>query len=300
MLQLDGVVICGCTAPVILDRASPARGGPRLPTPSWPTTHERQYRVALAPIVADLRERTADFAAALGDFAVEDAARMTRARAVALREKLAAMREAVLERWTREQIVRQIPVADIVEGVDAMQRRATFAQLTKAIELSPLDVPADAVALIKAADGEFSAAARDRWTRANAGLIRSMARDHLDSVAEAVDDTVRHGRRASLLAETLRERTGISARKAKLIARDQIASLQGQVTQARQTKLGIERYRWRTAGDTRVRTEHAMREGQIFSWDRPPPDGHPGQPINCRCYAEPVIEDVLKGLTRPE
>ena len=72
------------------------------------------------------------------------------------------------------------------------------------------------------------------------------------------------------------------------------------MTQARQMKLGIERYRWRTAGDTRVRTEHAMREGQIFSWDRPPPDGHPGQPINCRCYAEPVIEDVLKGLTRPE
>ena len=33
-----------------------------------------------------------------------------------LEEKLAAMREAVLERWTREQIVRQIPVADIVEA----------------------------------------------------------------------------------------------------------------------------------------------------------------------------------------
>ena len=92
-------------------------------------------------------------------------ARMPRAGALALREKLATMREAVLERWTREQIVRQIPVADIVEGVDAMQRRATFAQLTKAIELSPLDVPADAVALIKAADGGYSAAAREPWTR---------------------------------------------------------------------------------------------------------------------------------------
>ena len=108
-----------------------------------------------------------------------------------------------------------------------------------------------------------------------------------------------HGSRAEVVADRLREGTRITARKATMIARDQIASLQGQVAAARQTRLGVERYRWRTVGDARVRTAHQLREGQIFAWDKPPPDGHPGAPINCRCYAEPVLEDVLNALPEP-
>ncbi len=296
MLRLLDVVICGCEAPLILDRPTRHKGGPRLPIIPYPDNQERAYRSALGPLVADLKARTLALVEGLDAFTVEDAARVDPSRAAALRAKIAAMRAAALERWSTEQIVRAIPLEELVVGVDGMHSRATMAQLAKAIELSPLEVPPDAVALVKAADGSFSAAKRDRWAAANARLIRGMAEDHLDRVAEAAEDAIRHGSRAEVVATRLRETTGIAARKAKLIARDQIASLQGQVTQARQTRLGVERYTWRSVGDSRVRTAHQLRDGEIFSWDRPPPDGHPGQPINCRCYAEPVLSDVLAGL----
>ncbi len=47
-------------------------------------------------------------------------------------------------------------------------------------------------------------------------------------------------------------------------------------------------YIWRTVGDDKVRGDHAAREGQNFSWDRPPEGGNPGEDYNCRCWAEPI------------
>jgi len=49
-------------------------------------------------------------------------------------------------------------------------------------------------------------------------------------------------------------------------------------------------YIWRTVGDGRVRAAHAENEGKIFSWDSPPPTGHPGEDYNCRCTAEPYVQ----------
>ncbi len=48
-------------------------------------------------------------------------------------------------------------------------------------------------------------------------------------------------------------------------------------------------YIWRTRGDGRVRASHAANNGRIFSWDNPPPMGHPGEDYNCRCTAEPYV-----------
>lgn len=48
------------------------------------------------------------------------------------------------------------------------------------------------------------------------------------------------------------------------------------------------KYVWRTCGDDKVRSEHAARDGEIFSWITPPKGGHPGSDHNCRCWAEPV------------
>lgn len=62
----------------------------------------------------------------------------------------------------------------------------------------------------------------------------------------------------------------------------------GLINQLRQQDLGIERYIWRSQDDTKVRDSHAEYDDQVFRWDEPPEDGHPGQAHNCRCYAKPV------------
>lgn len=62
--------------------------------------------------------------------------------------------------------------------------------------------------------------------------------------------------------------------------------------------VGSKKYIWRTAGDLDVCPTCAKNAGKRFSWSSPPPNGHPGEgecSTNgyCRCYAEPVIPDVI-------
>lgn len=52
-------------------------------------------------------------------------------------------------------------------------------------------------------------------------------------------------------------------------------------------------YIWRTRGDGKVRASHAANNGRIFSWDNPPPVGHPGEDFGCRCTAEPYYGHVI-------
>ena len=93
------------------------------------------------------------------------------------------------------------------------------------------------------------------------------------------------------LGKLIAERTGIAQRRAALIARDQLGTLNGELSQRRQVAAGVSRYRWQTARDERVRPSHRDLQGQVFSWDAPPDIGHPGAPINCRCIAIPIIDD---------
>ncbi len=82
----------------------------------------------------------------------------------------------------------------------------------------------------------------------------------------------------------------IADNRLRLITRDQTSKAIGQIDQIQQTSAGVNKYIWRTMDDERVRPSHRALSGQVFSWDSPPPEGHPKQPIQCRCYAEPVWE----------
>ena len=128
----------------------------------------------------------------------------------------------------------------------------------------------------------------------NAQLISSVPRRTLDEISNIVLQGFTEGQRWETISESIQDRFNVMESRADLIARDQVNKLNASVTEARQTDLGIKRYIWRTMGDDRVRESHREKEGNIYSWDDPPSDtGHPGQEINCRCYGEPVIEDLL-------
>ena len=130
----------------------------------------------------------------------------------------------------------------------------------------------------------------------NLSLIQDLSRRTVEGISETTQRMVRAGERPTTIAEELRRKFKLSEKRAALIARDQVNKLNGQLTRMRQTNLGIEKYVWRTSRDERVRTKHLEREGKVYSWDDPPDGGHPGQEVQCRCYAEPVIE----GVPRPK
>ena len=85
------------------------------------------------------------------------------------------------------------------------------------------------------------------------------------------------------------------------LTRDQTNKAVGQLNLVRQKEAGVEKYRWRTAADERVRPTHHANSARIFFWDQPPPEtGHPGEDIQCRCVASAHLprRETLEGLTK--
>jgi SPP1 gp7 family putative phage head morphogenesis protein len=91
------------------------------------------------------------------------------------------------------------------------------------------------------------------------------------------------------VARDLRGRVNVSRSRSLLIASNELGNAAAYAQEQTQRDLGVTQYRWRTAQDSRVRDSHRDRDGELFSWDDPPPDGHPGEPIRCRCVALAVI-----------
>lgn len=124
----------------------------------------------------------------------------------------------------------------------------------------------------------------------NVNLIKSVKSGYLDDVRKSVVNAAVSGERHESIIKEIARVGRISEKRAKLIARDQTSKINSALTKARQEKLGVTEYIWSTSNDQRVRHDHAERDGKKFKWNEPPPDGHPGHAINCRCVAIPVIE----------
>ena len=97
----------------------------------------------------------------------------------------------------------------------------------------------------------------------------------------------------------------LTLRKAQLLARDQVSSLNAQISKMQQQDAGCTKYRWSTSKDSRVRDCHRALEGKIFNWDDPPEMWYetksrgrvstgrrcnPGEDYCCRCVAIPVFD----------
>ncbi len=143
-----------------------------------------------------------------------------------------------------------------------------------------------------------------QWGQINANLIESGIRAPWDGVRlrpllSDVEGVVRNahaqGLRVEVLAHQLRERFDVSDSRAALIARDQVLKLNGQLNRSKQQSAGITQYVWVTSRDERVRPTHEDLDGTTQSWDVPPPEGHPGQPVQCRCTARAIIPEFEVG-----
>jgi SPP1 gp7 family putative phage head morphogenesis protein len=140
----------------------------------------------------------------------------------------------------------------------------------------------------------------DHWAFNNAKLIQDIPLKAMRQIADMTVEALTSGQTADDLSANLYEmfddRLDVADSRCDLIARDQVAKLNGQLTMERQQDIGVDSYVWRTVGDERVRPEHADVDGQTFSWDSPPEEtdgNHPGEDYQCRCWAEPVLPEAL-------
>lgn len=128
-------------------------------------------------------------------------------------------------------------------------------------------------------------------------LIKSIPLDAAQRVQSLAMEAMLDGSRASEVAKEIANSNNVSTSKAMLIARTETSKASSTLTEARAVHVGSEGYFWRTAHDGDVRPSHKAMEGKFVRWDEPPTldgmVGHAGCFPNCRCWAEPVLPDVI-------
>lgn len=134
----------------------------------------------------------------------------------------------------------------------------------------------------------------------NVNLIRSIPREFLKDVESAVWASVMHGGSMSELSTTIREKYGVTYRRAALIARDQVAKSKAVMENARRADLGITEAVWQhSSAGKEPRPTHVAMNGKRFTIADGMYDSaegrkvQPGELINCRCTSRAVIPDRL-------
>lgn len=156
----------------------------------------------------------------------------------------------------------------------------------------------------------------------NTSLISSVPEEYFKRVRTVVYQGVAGKTAPTTIASRIQEATGVSYRRARVIARDQVGSITSQVNERRQNQAGIRHYRAVDAGDERVtgrpggkypnariscwgiaRKDVGFGPG-IYRWDKGASWGgetglHPGRHHpQCRCTASPVFAWEVEGKRR--
>lgn len=127
----------------------------------------------------------------------------------------------------------------------------------------------------------------EHWRRENVRLIRTIPQRLHDDLIRRMEQMPAFDEQA--LADAVRTEFRVSGYNVRRIARDQTNKAIGQFTRYRQEQVGVERYIWRTVGDERVRRAHQALDGTEQRWDTPTGEGFPGDAVQCRCVASPLV-----------
>lgn len=162
---------------------------------------------------------------------------------------------------------------------------------------------------------------KSSWAENNYTLITSNAKKYVEQINNLTEQAIVNGLSPKKLKEQIMKATeGLSEKHCKLLARDQMGKLNGNITEAQMQEIGLDLYVWSTAYDDRVRDSHALMEGLLCRWDdasvcsydngktwEPRPSGaidlHPGQDIQCRCVGlafYPELEAEMTGTSLSE
>lgn len=132
----------------------------------------------------------------------------------------------------------------------------------------------------------------------NVQLIRSISQQYLGDVQGIVMRAIAEGNGLADIVPQLQKRHGITLRRARLIANDQVRKATSAINRSRAEANGIRKFQWVHSGGGREPRElHLRLDGEVFEYANPPvidertgERGLPGQLINCRCVQRPVID----------
>lgn len=187
-----------------------------------------------------------------------------------------------------------------VSGFGLYDKIAAMAELTRKLSVKEWKKTVQATLGIDLLDdyytGELYRELMRKWVEDNVNRIRTIPQESLDRMREIVLEGCMRGETTTSIVRSIQKAYSLDRRRAQLLARDQIAKLNGQITQKQQEDAGVEEYIWSDSGDSRVRPGHKRLNGKRFRWDDPPVVDektgrrrHPGEDYACRCVALPVF-----------
>lgn len=146
----------------------------------------------------------------------------------------------------------------------------------------------------------------EEWQNNMKLWIKDFTEKEITELRVKVRAAAETGDRRESLLKVIQDSYGVSARKAKFLARQETSLLMTKFKETRYLEAGVKEYRWGCVAGSKlhpVRPAHralgdASIKGAIFRWDDPPITSEPGEPVrrnnpgqdyNCRCFAIPVV-----------
>jgi SPP1 gp7 family putative phage head morphogenesis protein len=136
----------------------------------------------------------------------------------------------------------------------------------------------------------------------NVSLIKSIPQEYFKNVTGAVMRSITTGNGIHDLAPEIQKYGKQTQRRAQNIALDQTRKAYNNINKQRLVSIGVKKFEWiHSYGGVSPRKSHIKIDGHIFSFENleaeqaelgvPESDrGIPGNPINCRCTINPVID----------
>lgn len=139
------------------------------------------------------------------------------------------------------------------------------------------------------------------WANNMKLTIQDFANDEIQKLRLDVSNNAFRGIRYEALVKDIQKSYGVTASKAKFLARQETNLLLTELKKTRYLEAGVDEYQWICVVGSPahpVRDQHKKLDRQFFSWHNPPitsepgePErrNHPGQDFNCRCRAKPIV-----------
>jgi len=268
-------------------------------TPQYPDSAEREFKRVTNGYMRLLNKTLADYLPEL--LASYKQAQRVDARYDDLRDQEEEVRR-VFQKIAEEleQKMSAYGLAELVDKISRMTKNTSLREWKRVVrETLSINLMNDYYS------AKFYEAALRRWVDENVLKIKSIPTEALGEMQRIVLNGYRRGSTLTDIARAIQEEYKLSRRKAQLLARDQVSTLNAQISKMQQQDAGCTKYRWSDSHDSRVRECHHDLNGKVFSWDEPPEMWYetksagriytgrrcnPGEDFACRCVAIPVFD----------
>ena len=141
-------------------------------------------------------------------------------------------------------------------------------------------------------DGRYIATTRELFVP----WLDDSVKDMTDRIIDTIDKGTAQGKNPYVIAQELEEYLAETRHNAELVARTESQKMRSDAAFAVMEDNGVKYVMYKTAGDDRVRPEHAQRDGKIYRMEDAPYLGE----YNCRCTCVPADRNVKKGAAVAE